>query len=144
MQVVGPNVLLSAWTGLGGTTTLGFSGVEQIGGQIFAVAVMSGPTTASRERLPASMRRQANCWGMIDGDLVAARWEDLAFDGRYLYAADLRGNADGFGPNGDIYVFDITGPGGTAGVPEPALLAVWLLLGLAGVGGAKWRRRRSA
>ena len=72
-----------------------------------------------------------------DGSPFAVRLEDLAFDGRYLYGSD-------FGTN-RVFVFDIVGPGGLA-VPEPASLAVWSLLGVAGCGWAarRWRKKAAA
>lgn len=143
------------WTGLGSTVGLGWSGVEQVADLIFAVAVHS-PVDAGRSRTIVAFDRLT---GMLDfadpdGDPIAARWEDMAFDGRFLYAADLRGNEDGLGPNGDIYVFDVQrdgssilvppdggeGNGGPASVPEPASLALFGI-GLAGLYFAGWRRK---
>jgi hypothetical protein len=142
VQVVPAAVLLASWVGLGSTTSFGFSGVEQVGSQIFAVAVMSGADTGQSRTIA---RFDATTGALLgydpDGDPVAARWEDLAFDGTYLYAADLRGNADGSGPNGDIYVFGISGPGGVGGgdVPEPTTLLVWGgLIALSGT--LAWRK----
>ena len=115
----------------GAPPTSGFSGVEQVGNAVFAVAVGS---YGGHER--TIFKFDATTGDLLgydpDGDPVAARWEDLAFDGRYLYAADLRGNANGTGAVGDIYVFDTGGgiviepPGG---VPEAG--STWILLSLA-------------
>jgi hypothetical protein len=67
-----------------------------------------------------------------DGSPFASRLEDLAFDGRYLYAGSI-GDAR-------IFVFDITGPGGLA-IPEPTTLATMSLLGLAVLGYARRQQR---
>jgi hypothetical protein len=101
---------LAGWTGLGTTHTLGWSGCEQVGKNIYAVAVHSGGDTGRSRTI---VRFDADTFALAgydpDGDPVAARWEDLAFDGRYLYAADLRGNANTNAIIGDVYVFDVTG-----------------------------------
>lgn len=135
--------VLPAWTGLGSSDGMGWSGVEQVGNSLFAVAVQSGSDTGRSRTI---VRFDVSTGELVgydpDGDPVAARWEDLAYDGRYLYAADLRGNADGAVVVGDIYVFDVTG--GLApdpvGVPEPSALS---LLGMAGLAGW-WRRQKRA
>lgn len=69
-----------------------------------------------------------------DGSPFAARLEDLAFDGRYLYGTDFANNT--------IFVFDVVGPGGLT-IPEPASMGVWAIAGIAG-GIAAWRRRARA
>lgn len=137
--------LLPVWTGLGDADGDGWSGVEQVGDSLFAVAVQSG---ADSGRSRTIVRFDAITGELLgfdsDGDPTASRWEDLAFDGTFLYAADLRGNADGTGTVGDIYVFAVSGglapppPPGT-GVPEPATLG---FLGLGFAGMALYRRRR--
>lgn len=121
--------------------SLGWSGVEQVGTDVFAVAVLNGADTG-RSRTIVRFDLAGNLVGFDpDGDAVASRWEDLGFDGEYLYAADLRGNADaGFAGDvndGDIYVFRVTGglagcgnpaqPPCDNGVPEPAPLALMAL-----------------
>jgi hypothetical protein len=124
------------------TFGLGWSGVEQVGDSLFAVAVQSN---ADSGRSRTIVRFDANPGELLgfdpDGDPVAARWEDLAFDGQFLYAADLRGDADGTGVRGDIYVFEVTGgldpdpDPEPVPVPEPSSLGLFLLgaslLGLA-------------
>ena len=71
-------------------------------------------------------------------DFVNQRYEDLAFDGRYVWAADYYGNK--------IDKFDVLGGGGGSifepGVaPEPTSL---ILLGSGLVGLALMRRRRQS
>jgi hypothetical protein len=89
---------------------LGWSGAEQVANSLFAVAVQD-PGDAGQIR--TIVRFDATTGTLLgfdpDGDPVAARWEDLGFDGKFLYAADLRGNANGTGAIGDIYVFALTG-----------------------------------
>jgi hypothetical protein len=140
-----------AWTGLGGTNALGWSGVEQVGDLVFAVAVHSGADTGqSRTIVAFDLATGVLVFADPDGDSAAARWEDLAFDGRYLYAADLRGNEDGLGLDGDVYVFDVIGEGGSiiddnggggAVVPEPGTVLL-VGLGLAAMAGRGYRRRK--
>ncbi|TAJ73136.1 MAG: PEP-CTERM sorting domain-containing protein [Phenylobacterium sp.] len=70
--------------------------------------------------------------------LPNSRYEDLAFDGRYLYAADYFGNR--------IDKIDLLVDGGsifdpsTGGVPEPSSWAL-MILGFGGVGSLLRRRR---
>jgi hypothetical protein len=95
---------------LGTDHTLGWSGAEQVANSLFAVAVHSNADTGRSRTI---VRFDANTGDLLgfdpDGDLVAARWEDLGFDGKFLYAADLRGDANENGTIGDIYVFSLTG-----------------------------------
>ncbi len=70
-----------------------------------------------------------------DGDAnFGPRLEDFAFDGRFLYGTDHS--------NQRVLVFDITGPGGLQ-VPEPASMALWGCVGLAGLAVTAARRRRA-
>jgi hypothetical protein len=95
----------------------GWSGVEQVGNDVFAVAVLNNNDVAG-SRTIVKFDLSGNLLGFDpDGDLTAARWEGLAFDGTYLYAADLRGNENHSGPSGDIYVFNATG--GIEIIPPP-------------------------
>jgi hypothetical protein len=95
----------------------GWSGVEQVGNDVFAVAVLNF-ADAPGSRTIVKFDLAGNLIGFDpDGDITAARWEGLAFDGTYLYAADLRGNEDRAGVIGDIYVFAATG--GIEIVPPP-------------------------
>ena len=133
---------LPVWTGLGNAQGLGWSGVEQVGNSLFAVAVQSGSDIGRSRTIVRFDATTGELLGFDpDGDPIAARWEDLAFDGSFLYAADLRGNADGLGVAGDIYVFQVTG-GLRPGVPEPATLGLVLIAAsLAGLTGIRRRRR---
>lgn len=73
--------------------------------------------------------------------LANSRYEDLAFDGRYLYAADYYGNR--------IDKIDVLSDGGsvfvppTGGVPEPTTWAM-LIVGFGGIGAVMRRRRKEA
>ena len=70
--------------------------------------------------------------------LPNSRYEDLAFDGRYLWAADFYGHR--------IDKIDVLSDGGSIlnpGVPEPSTWAM-MILGFAGVGFMAYRRRNMA
>jgi hypothetical protein len=137
----------AANTALAGTgvTVWGFSGVEQVGSALFAVGVGN---FGGHER--SILKFDATTGELLgydpDGDALAVRWEDLAFDGRYLYAADLRGNRDGTGAAGDIYVFD-TGGGiiiePPSGVPDSGSTLLMLLGALGLTGAVRLRARRN-
>lgn len=125
-EFVGPNPVLG---GAGG-----FSGVERIdvGMNSFLIVVndASNPRTLCLSTLNGTL---GNCV-----TLTNSRFEGLAFDGRYLYAADLFGNA--------IQKLDLKVDGGSIfepppnTIPEPATM-ILLGTGLAGIG-AKIRKRR--
>lgn len=104
----------------------GWSGVQDVttqnGHSLFAVAVLNENDQSGKSR--TIVRFDPNTGALLGFDPnpnpVAARWEGLGFDGRYLYAADLRGvkvNANGV--EGNIYVFDVTGQGGTLTASAP-------------------------
>lgn len=125
---------LPGWAGLGDATGDGWSGFTQVGGSLFAVAVHNNSDTGRSRTIVRFNAGTGELLGFDpDGDPVAARFEDLAFDGEFLYAADLRGNEDGTGPNGDVYVFGVTGGlvDADAIVPEPDILSL-LSIGLFG------------
>lgn len=113
----------------------GFSGVERIdpaGGSPFIIAVndASSPRKLCKYNLDGSAEDCAT--------VPNSRYEDLAFDGRYLYAADFFGNK--------IDKIDLLGPGGGSilqpGVPEPASMLL-LGSGLAALA-AFWRKKARA
>lgn len=135
--------VLPGWTGLGSDDGLGWSGVEQVGTSLFAVAVQSGADQGESRTI---VRFDVNTGELLgydpDGDPVAARWEDLAYDGQFLYAADLRGDADGNGVHGDIYVFSVTGGLNPEPVPEPSTLSLLLAGVFLLVLGATVRRQK--
>lgn len=127
--------------GSGSATTFlpsagGYSGVEyvSVGGQNYVI-VVNDATNPRQLCVHDILGTQIGCT-----TLPNSRYEDLAFDGRYLYAADFYGGRvdkiDLFSDGGSIFV-----PGG---VPEPSTWAM-LLLGFGFVGSSmRARRRRSA
>lgn len=137
-----PDVSFVAHSNLDGTgaaTTFlpsgfgGYSGVEYLtvgsNNYVFVVNDASSPRTLCYHDLSAV---ELGC-----SSLPNSRYEDLAFDGRYLWAADYYG--------GRIDKIDVLGAGGgsvfSPGVPEPASWAL-MILGFGGVG-ATLRRRRA-
>jgi hypothetical protein len=131
---------LPGWSGAGPSTTDFWSGVEQIGDSLYAVAVQTNSDVPNSRTIV----KFDVVTGVLeaydpDGYTYARRWEDLAYDGRYLYAADLRGNEFGGTGLGQIFVFDLGG-GLNPTVPLPS--AVWAGLGLLGLCGVVRRVRK--
>lgn len=118
----------------GGNTFLSgtYSGVVRanVAGASYILTVndASSPRRLCVNRLDASL---IGCQ-----DFVNQRYEDLAFDGRYLWAADFYGNK--------IDKFDVIGGGGSifTPTPEPATVAL-TAAGLAAVALGARRRRRT-
>lgn len=127
---IGPNPVLPA--------AGGFSGVERIdvGANSFLIVVndATSPRKLCKVTLAGAFDPVADC-----ATLPNTRYEDLAFDGRFLYAADVFGNRldkiDLAIDGGSI--FQPPGPGGPQ-VPAPASL---LLVGVGLIGLAAWQRR---
>ena len=127
-------VYSSPLNGSGVATTLlpagagGYSGVQDVvvgsNDYLFVVNDASNP-------------RQLCFSGASSGcvTLANSRYEDLAFDGRYIWAADYYGNR--------IDKIDVLSDGGSIlqpGVPEPSTWAM-MILGFAGVGFMAYRRK---
>jgi hypothetical protein len=109
----------------------GFSGIERVdvGANTFLIDVndASSPRKLDIRQLDGTLLGQAT--------LVNDRYEDLAFDGRYLYAADFYG--------AKIDKIDLLVDGGSIfqpGIPEPGTLIIWSLLAACGIAVAWWRR----
>ncbi|MFW8601160.1 PEP-CTERM sorting domain-containing protein [Desulfobacterota bacterium M19] len=128
----------SSIAGFAGTTVLsgggGFSGVERvdIGAEsfLFTVNDASSPRRLDVRELDGTLLGQAT--------FSNQRYEDLAFDGRYLWAADFYGNK--------IDKFDVLSDGSSIlddnnPVPEPATMLLFGT-GLAGLVG--FSRKRSS
>lgn len=101
----------------------GFSGVEPVDvvGSSFLIVVNDAfqPRKLCKTSLTGVFDSNLDC-----AQLPNARYEDLAFDGRYLYAADFYGNRldkiDLLGEGGSIFV-----PPNGGNVPEPFSLALF-------------------
>jgi hypothetical protein len=114
--------LLPTWNGLGSADTIGWSGVEQVGSSVFAVAVQAfGNVGLTRTLVEFDLSGNLVAYDP-DGDARASRWEDLACDGSFLYATDTVGDIDGNGINGDVYVLRGTPCSPLAAAPEPSSL----------------------
>lgn len=125
--VIGPD----PWKNLGGAGNM--SGVERVdvGGNTYIIVVNDVTTPRSL----GIYHLDGTEVGTVQ--LTNSRYEDLAFDGRYLWAADYFGNS--------IDKIDLLVDGGSilqvTGVPTPAALPAGLaLLSLLGLGG--WLRHR--
>jgi hypothetical protein len=113
----------------------GYSGVEYLSvGSTNYVIVVNDASAPRRLCVHDTSALELGCTALAN-----SRYEDLAFDGRYLYAADFFGNRidkiDVLSDGGSIFV-----PGG-GGIPEPTTWAM-LILGFAGIGGMLRSRRR--
>lgn len=101
----------------------GFSGVEPVdtanGNFLVVVNDAFQPRKLCKTSLTGVFDSNLDC-----AQLPNARYEDLAFDGRYLYAADYYGNRldkiDLLGAGGSIFA-----PPGNGSVPEPFSLALF-------------------
>ncbi len=118
----------------------GFSGVERIDVGSYSFLIVVNDAFVPRQLCKVSLT------GVFDvnndcATLSNSRYEDLAFDGRFLYAADLFGNRidkiDLSIDGGSIFL----PPGGT--VPEPAS-AILLTTGFAAIFGVLRNRRRDS
>lgn len=112
----------------------GYSGVEQLTVGSTGYVIVVNDASAPRRLCVHDMGAvELGCTALPN-----SRYEDIAFDGRYLWAADYYGYR--------IDKIDLLGGGGSIfdppGVPEPASWAL-MILGFGGVG-SMIRRRRSA
>ena len=133
-------VFNSPLDGSGAATTFlpqgagGYSGVEfvTVGANTYVIVV----NDASNPRQLCIHNTNATLVGCAT--LANSRYEDLGFDGRYLYAADFGGNR--------IDKIDLLIDGGSilvGGVPEPTTWAM-MLLGFGLMGAALRRRQKVA
>lgn len=113
----------------------GYSGVEYVtaGGNSYII-VVNDALNPRRLCIHATDATEIGCT-----TLPNSRYEDLAFDGRYLYAADYLGNR--------IDKIDLLVDGGSifnpGAVPEPSTWAM-LIVGFGAVGATLRKRRQAA
>lgn len=112
------------WKAMG---TGGYSGVERV--DVFSSSYVFAVNDNFTPRQLAMFDLNGNLLGSFN--FANQRYEDLAFDGRYLWAADLGA--------GRIDKIDVLNNGGSVFVPEPSSM---LLLALGGLGLAAIGRRR--
>ncbi|MDX1953009.1 MAG: PEP-CTERM sorting domain-containing protein [Verrucomicrobiota bacterium] len=122
----------------GQTIDEGIAGVEKAGDLVYTVSRFSD-VNGPRSRTIAAY--DADTGELLaydpDGDETAFRWEDMTFDGRYLYVTDPVGNQDPNDPAGDIYVFEFI----ITPVPEPSTVIGAAVMGLL-AGASVLRRNR--
>ncbi len=100
---------LPYWSGTGGPVAQGWSGVERVCDSLYAVAVQGPDSTTSRTIVRFDAYNGALIGFDPDGFGVGQHLEDLAYDGQYFYVADVFGDANGSGVQGDVYVFEVSG-----------------------------------
>jgi len=91
----------AVWVGNGAPIITRWAGIEVVNNFVYAVSEVD----SGADRTIATYDLLGNFVAVDpDGDPIAQRFEDLAFDGVYLYGADAGGSR--------IFVFDVVGPGG--------------------------------
>jgi len=100
--------ITAVWVGNGAPIITRWAGIEVANNFVYAVSeVDSG--LPNGDRTIATYDLLGNFVAVDpDGDPIAQRFEDLAFDGVYLYATDIGISR--------VFIFDVVGPGGLAPV----------------------------